>query len=219
MRRITEEFRSTLLDNVGLLAALRWQFKDMCRRLAIRSEEHTPETEPQLTPAELISIFRVGQESLLVAGNQANVSGINFTLRVERDRISFGILANGSSELPQEDSLATWRLALLRQRVAAMGGTVEFGGRAVGGIHLDASIPLTEIIGPWKVRTAASHNHQGTLNSDSASAGSRRRLPLQLNGRSTRCFGQIVCYPPPLSKFSHSNGHQGDRHHLLSVIL
>jgi signal transduction histidine kinase len=147
MRRITEELRSTLLDNVGLLAALRWQLRDMCRRLAIRSEEHMPEMEPQLTPSELISIFRAGQESLLVAGNQANVSEIDFTLTVDHGRISFGILANGSSELPRQESRGYLALALLRQRVAAMGGTVDFGCRAVGGIHLDASIPLTEIIG------------------------------------------------------------------------
>jgi signal transduction histidine kinase len=50
MRRITEELRPTLLDNVGLLAALRWQIKDMCRRLAIQCDEHMPEAEPQLTP-------------------------------------------------------------------------------------------------------------------------------------------------------------------------
>jgi protein-histidine pros-kinase len=146
-RRITEELRPTLLDNVGLLAALRWQIKDICRRLAIQCDEHLPETEPQLTPSELISIFRAGQESLLVAENQAKVTEIDFTLKVDRGRLSFGILANGSSEPPPEDSRGYLALALLRQRVAAMGGTVELGSREIGGIHLSASIPLTEVAG------------------------------------------------------------------------
>jgi signal transduction histidine kinase len=76
MRRKTEELRPTLLDNVGLLAALRWQIREVCRRLAVQCDEHMPEMEPQLTPSELISIFRAGQESLLVAENQAKVTEI-----------------------------------------------------------------------------------------------------------------------------------------------
>jgi two-component system sensor histidine kinase UhpB len=143
MRRKTEELRPTLLDNVGLLAALRWQIKEVCRRLAVQCDEHMPETEPQLTPSELISIFRAGQESLLVAENQARVTEIDFTLAVEAGVLSFGVLANGSSALPSEDSRGYVALALLRQRVTAMGGTVDLGIQPLGGIHLTARIPLT----------------------------------------------------------------------------
>jgi two-component system sensor histidine kinase UhpB len=145
MRRITEELRPTLLDNVGLLAALRWQIKDMCRRLAIQCDEHMPETEPHLTPSELISIFRAGQESLLVAENQARVTKIDFTLKVDGGLLSFAILANGSSNLLLENSRGSVALALLRQRVTAMGGRVDLGSRRLGGMHLTASIPLTEV--------------------------------------------------------------------------
>jgi signal transduction histidine kinase len=102
------------------------------------------ETEPVLTPSELISIFRVGQESLLIAENQANVTEVDFTLTIDRGSLLFRILVNGSSELPPEDSRGYVALALLRQRVAAMGGTVDLGQRLVGGIHLTARIPLTE---------------------------------------------------------------------------
>jgi signal transduction histidine kinase len=143
MRRITEELRPTLLDNVGLLAALRWQIKEVCRRLAVQCDEHMPETEPQLTPSELISIFRAGQESLVVAENQPKVTEIDFTLEVDGGVLSFGILANGSSALPLEDSRGYVALALLRQRVTAMGGTVDLGTRPLGGIYLTARIPLT----------------------------------------------------------------------------
>jgi signal transduction histidine kinase len=89
MRRITEELRPTLLDNVGLLAALRWQIKDMSRRLAIQCREHMPDMEPALTPSELISIFRAGQESLLVAENQADATDVDFTLTVNRGLLLF----------------------------------------------------------------------------------------------------------------------------------
>ena len=145
MRRITEELRPTLLDHVGLLAALRWQIKDMCRRLAIRCEEHMPDTEPALTPSELISIFRAGQESLLVAENQADATDVDFTLTVNRSLLLFRVLVNGSSEPPQQDSRGYVAWALLRQRVAALGGTVDLSQRPVGGIQIAARIPLAAI--------------------------------------------------------------------------
>ena len=145
LRRITEELRPTLLDNVGLLAALRWQVKDMCHRLAIQCEEHMPDSEPQLTASELISIFRAGQESLFVAENQANLRQLDFTLTIDGGLLVFRILTDGSSELPPEDSRGYVALALLRQRVAIMGGTVRFGQRHMGGIQLTATIPLGAI--------------------------------------------------------------------------
>lgn len=72
------------------------------------------------------------------------MSEVDFTLTIDRDLLLFKILANGSSEPPPEDSRGYVALALLRQRVAAMGGTVALGQRLVGGIHLTARIPLIE---------------------------------------------------------------------------
>ena len=144
LRRITEELRPTLLDHVGLLAALRWQFKNMCDRLAIQCQEHMPDAEPTLTASELISIFRAGQESLLVAESQAGVTDVDFTLTINGGVLQFAVLANGSSEPPQDGSRGHVALALLHQRVAALGGTVEFAPRAGGGIKIAAEVPLAE---------------------------------------------------------------------------
>jgi hypothetical protein len=47
-RRVVEELRPTLLDNMGLFAALRWQFKETCRRAGLKCTETIPESEPQI---------------------------------------------------------------------------------------------------------------------------------------------------------------------------
>ena len=44
-RRVVEELRPTLLDNMGLFAALRWQFRESCRRKGLICSETIPETE------------------------------------------------------------------------------------------------------------------------------------------------------------------------------
>ena len=48
-RRIIEELRPTLLDNVGFIAALRWQFKETCARAGLNCTEYFPDEEPKFT--------------------------------------------------------------------------------------------------------------------------------------------------------------------------
>ena len=40
-RRVVEELRPTLLDNMGLFTALRWQFKESCRRTGLLQRKHS----------------------------------------------------------------------------------------------------------------------------------------------------------------------------------
>jgi len=51
-RRIIEELRPTLLDNVGLFAALRWQLKETCGSAGLRCTEVYPDEEPKFTPRQ-----------------------------------------------------------------------------------------------------------------------------------------------------------------------
>jgi protein-histidine pros-kinase len=57
-RRVVEELRPTLLDNMGLIAALRWQLDESCRRAGLKCAERFPDTEPSFSRAGAISLFR-----------------------------------------------------------------------------------------------------------------------------------------------------------------
>src|ERR1700681_4216438 len=96
MRRVTEELHPTLLDNVGLFAALRWQIKHMSHRSNIICTEHLPELELRLRPATAITLFRVGQEAMVVAENQAGVTLMDFAMMVENESITMRVNANVS---------------------------------------------------------------------------------------------------------------------------
>jgi signal transduction histidine kinase len=89
-RRVVEELRPTLLDNMGLFAALRWQFKETCRRAGLECTESIPEIEPKFNPDAAIGVFRIAQEALtnilkhaeaksadlaIVASRRVNVTG------------------------------------------------------------------------------------------------------------------------------------------------
>src|SRR5262245_15515338 len=64
-RRIIESLRPTLLDNVGLVAALRWLVDETLRRAGVACEERYPEQLPELSADARIAVFRVVQECLM----------------------------------------------------------------------------------------------------------------------------------------------------------
>ena len=64
-RRIVENLRPTLLDNMGLLPAVRWITQETCSRAGLHYTEIYPEQEPVLTDDAAIMVFRLVQESLI----------------------------------------------------------------------------------------------------------------------------------------------------------
>ena len=83
-RRVIESLRPTLLDNVGLVAALRWLVDETLRRNGIACEEQYPETMPELTPDARIAVFRAVQECLMNIVKHAKAKSV--LLRVDRRR-------------------------------------------------------------------------------------------------------------------------------------
>ena len=94
-RRIIEELRPTLLDNVGFIAALRWQLKETCARAGLKCNEYFPSEEPKLNPDAAIALFRTAQEAF---GNLIKHSGaktVDVALDIDDDTVVFRITDDG----------------------------------------------------------------------------------------------------------------------------
>ena len=63
-RRIIEELRPSLLDNLGLGAAIEWLAHQMCDRAGIEPQINVPLDAPKLPPPIAIALFRIVQEAL-----------------------------------------------------------------------------------------------------------------------------------------------------------
>src|SRR6267154_5417340 len=61
-RRIIEELRPTLLENVGLFAALSWEIK----QAGLHCSGRYPPSEMHFTPEASIALFRIAQEALAI---------------------------------------------------------------------------------------------------------------------------------------------------------
>ena len=145
MRRVTEELHPTLLDNVGLFAALRWQMKHMCSRSKIICTEHFPEAEPRLSAAASIALFRIGQEALVVAEDQVAVTTVDLSVTVNPDCLSMRVSTDGVTAKPARDSRGSVALSFVRHRLQAMGGAVTIEHPAGGGMSLTAHVDMARL--------------------------------------------------------------------------
>ena len=146
-RRVVEDLRPTLLDNMGLFAALRWQLRETCRRKGLRSSESIPEVELRFSPEASIGVFRIVQEAMTNILKHAEAKSVHLSVTIEDDTFSLVISDDGVG-IPAErlPTLTSHGLASMRHRVAALGGTWEVHSPSAGGTVVSASIPLSKML-------------------------------------------------------------------------
>ncbi len=94
-RRVIEELRPTLLDNMGLLAALRWQAEQSCAVGGLQLDISLPEEEPSLPPEAAIAVFRAVQESLANTLKHARATRVRLAMQRGADTLQFIIEDDG----------------------------------------------------------------------------------------------------------------------------
>jgi signal transduction histidine kinase len=147
-RRITEELHPTLLDNVGLFAALRWQLRNACAKTNIRCIDDLPSTEPRLTTRAAIALFRSAQEALVIGLERDAVTAIELVGMIDDRALSIQVRGDGENLDDESQSLGNLTLESIRHRVLALGGVVKVAHPADGGIIVEVSAPIANLVAP-----------------------------------------------------------------------
>jgi signal transduction histidine kinase len=132
-RRVIESLRPTLLDNVGLVAALRWLTDETLRRQGIACEEQYPETLPELSPDARIALFRVIQECLMNIVKHAKAKSVLIRITVDDDQ--FNVMVRDDGVGIDESRIETPKshgLLGMRHRIESLDGTVAVRSLGAG---------------------------------------------------------------------------------------
>ena len=126
-RKIIEELRPTLLDNVGLFAALRWLLSTTAARTGLESVVRFPEAEPHFHPNAAIALFRMAQEGIGIIMESKWVRSITVALDGSDHTVTLSVSGRGSSHPPVETPRTeSCELAAIRHRMAALAGGVSY---------------------------------------------------------------------------------------------
>ena len=96
IRVIAQQLRPGILDDLGLLAALRWLAEDGRERLHLNVKVTLPENKMlHLSPDYETTLFRIAQESLTNSARYADATQVSILLRIERHEVKLIIADNG----------------------------------------------------------------------------------------------------------------------------
>lgn len=141
-RRVVEQLRPTLLDNMGLIAALRWVVQDLCQRGGLSVAESYPDEEPLLSDEVAILVFRLVQEALTNIVKHARATDVRIDISNEGPWLTVLVEDNGVGIGERTASAAVLHgLAIMELRVRSLGGTLEVQRLPAGGTLLRSRLP------------------------------------------------------------------------------
>ncbi|MDZ4251310.1 MAG: sensor histidine kinase [Sulfuritalea sp.] len=125
VRSISWDLRPSLLDSLGLVAAIEWQAQDFSRRLGIRCGVDLPDEAIDIAPEMATDLFRVCQELLTNVSRHARASRVDMILETTDDAIHLEVKDNGCGMQARDQNRPALGLLGIRERVESWGGRVD----------------------------------------------------------------------------------------------
>ena len=143
VRRIATQLRPSILDDLGLIAAMEWQSEEFEKRSEITSVFNSNVNQVSVQTSIATAIFRIFQESLTNVLRHSKATRVNSFFRLNDDTITLLIEDNGVG-FAQEDIVNKKTLGLLgmKERIQLISGKYEINGNAGKGTSVVITVPL-----------------------------------------------------------------------------
>lgn len=147
VRDLALDLRPSLLDDLGLVPALRWYVTRQAERMGWDLEVVLPEEPPALTAPRSIACFRVVQEALTNVARHAVAHRVAVKLTVEAERIRVVVQDDGCGfDLEANRALAYQGRSLgligMEERISLVGGTLTVESVVRQGTTVEFSMPV-----------------------------------------------------------------------------
>jgi len=143
MRRVASELRPSILDDLGLVAAIEWQADQFQERTGILCRCDCSSDCFPFDPEQSTAIFRIFQEALTNVMRHANATAVAVSLQEESGEFVLTISDNGRGITKNEKS-ATLSLGILgmRERAHLIGAKLDINGLEAKGTVISVRLPL-----------------------------------------------------------------------------
>lgn len=143
VHRIMAELRPTVLDDLGLTAAVEWLTEDFTSRSGIRCETYVDCRDSSIGRELATTLFRIIQETLTNVARHANATMAWIRLTQDTHEIYLEIADNGKGiTRAQIENSRSFGIIGIRERVHLLNGSVMIAGKYRRGTTLKAHIPM-----------------------------------------------------------------------------
>jgi signal transduction histidine kinase len=126
VRRISSELRPSLLDELGLPAAISWQLEELAKHSGMQTHFEEPKDECDLPDPVKTNLFRILQEALTNVVRHSKATEVDVRLQYSHDFIMLQVTDNGVGFMIEGiDKGGTLGIVGMRERASIIGGKLE----------------------------------------------------------------------------------------------
>ncbi|MGV8058255.1 MAG: PAS domain S-box protein [Smithellaceae bacterium] len=145
VHNITTELRPSLLDDLGLPAAIEWQAADFQKRSGIRCQAHIHCRDGVIDKELATAIFRIFQETITNIARHAKATRCKVSLTENEKDLCLEVTDNGIGITQwQVDDPRSFGMIGMRERAHLWGGTVYVRNAKPAGTTVRVLIPLVK---------------------------------------------------------------------------
>jgi len=147
VRKYSQELRPSILDDLGLLPAVKWLTSDLNKNHGIAADVEVVGEQHQLSPEAELLLFRIVQEALANVRRHSQANRVCVKVEFTAQDIKMTVNDNGKGfEMPARvgDLARIGKLGLagMQERVQLLGGTLAIGSEPGKGTTLTVEVPL-----------------------------------------------------------------------------
>jgi signal transduction histidine kinase len=147
LHRVIYDLRPSMLDDLGLLPAIRWYADRHLAAHGISVHYECPDTMPALPPEARTALYRAAQEAIANIERHARADSVLLECTVTPETVTIEIEDNGIGfdparvQRPRESGEGLGLLGM-RERLALIGGRCIVESEPGGGTHVTIALPL-----------------------------------------------------------------------------
>ncbi|PYP55410.1 MAG: hypothetical protein DMD44_15185 [Gemmatimonadetes bacterium] len=142
IQRVAAELRPSVLDELGLRAAIEWEAREFATRTGIECRVELPKGQPALDASRATAVFRIFQEALTNVARHAAANHVIVRLGLTPNALELTVQDNGRGirEGALHDSRSLGLLGM-RERAENFHGNVTVAGNPGAGTTLTLTMP------------------------------------------------------------------------------
>jgi PAS domain S-box-containing protein len=148
IRTLTFELSPPMLEDFGLLPALKWLLERFAKRSGIQFSLKTKGKERRYPRETEVALFRIAQEALANASKHARATEVSILVSYQMSSIVMSVRDNGVGFNPKQvlsSPRGEMGLLNIKERVDMLGGKFEIVSRPRKGTILNIHIPSSEV--------------------------------------------------------------------------
>ncbi len=148
IRRFSQDLRPSIIDDLGLLPALKWLIKQKSEETGLDIQLQITGKEQRILPEKELIIFRIVQEALNNISKHARATQAGVAIDFSNTRVDVTVSDNGIGfDLPESvgDLSHSGKLGLLgmQERVTLLSGTLKISSEQGKGTIVNVNVPVS----------------------------------------------------------------------------